>query len=249
VIIIGWVMKAVIFGANGPTGRLATARALDAGYSVVAVTRRPSEFPIKHPNLQLAGADVHNAAAVAEAVAGADVAISTLGVPFTRHRVDTYSVGVTNIMAAMRASGARRLLVVSSTSVYPTRRRQTPLSLRLVEPVISKTIGKTVYDDMRRMEAAVRESDLNWTIVRPSGLFDLPEPTDYIHGATDPVGAFTARIDLADYLVSAVTDATSVGRVVIVSTTDHTPTLWQVLRQEARSGDDRGRVSAIGNDK
>lgn len=239
----------MIFGANGPTGRLATARALDAGHSVIAVTRRPSEFPIAHARLKLAGTDVHNAAVVAEAVAGADAVISILGVPFTRHRVDTYSVGVQNIIAAMRASGAGRLLVVSSTSVYPTRRHHAPLSLRLVEPVISKTIGKTVYDDMRRMEAAVRQSGLNWTIVRPSGLFDLPEPTDYIHGATDPVGAFTARIDLADYLISAVTDATSVGRVVIVSTTHHTPNLWHMVRQEAKSGDAPGQVPITGIDR
>nr|WP_276857577.1 NAD(P)H-binding protein [Mycobacterium pseudokansasii] len=41
--------------------------------------------------------------------------------------------------------------------------------LRLIEPVISRTIGKTVYDDIRRMEAIVRASRLDWTIVRPSG--------------------------------------------------------------------------------
>ena len=81
----------------------------------------------------------------------------------------------------------------------------------------------------------VRNSGLDWTIVRPSGLFDIPEPTDYVCGPVDPVGAFTARIDLADYLISLVADAASVGRTVIVSTTQRTPTLWQMVRQEAVS--------------
>jgi len=228
-------MKLVIFGSNGPTGRLATARALAAGHSVVAVTRRPREFPIEHPQLTVVGGDVLNDSAVLEAVAGADAVVSVLGVPFTRHPVETYSAGATNIVDAMRASGTRRLIVVSSTTVYPTRRQHAPLSLRLVEPVIAKTIGKTVYDDMRRMEAIVRNSGLDWTIVRPSGLFDIPEPTDYVCGPVDPVGAFTARIDLADYLISLVADAASVGRTVIVSTTQRTPTLWQMVRQEAMS--------------
>jgi putative NADH-flavin reductase len=40
-------MKSVIFGANGPTGRLATSCALAAGHTVVAVTRQPREFPIQ----------------------------------------------------------------------------------------------------------------------------------------------------------------------------------------------------------
>ena len=228
-------MKLVIFGSNGPTGRLATARALAAGHSVVAVTRRPREFPIEHPQLTVVGGDVLNDSAVLEAVAGADAVVSVLGVPFTRHPVETYSAGATNIVDAMRASGTRRLIVVSSTTVYPTRRQHAPLSLRLVEPVIAKTIGKTVYDDMRRMETIVRNSGLDWTIVRPSGLFDIPEPTDYVCGPVDPVGAFTARIDLADYLISLVADAASVGRSVIVSTTQRTPTLWQMVRREAVS--------------
>ena len=52
--------------------------------------------------------------------------------------------------------------------------------LRLFEPIITRTIGRTVYDDIRRMEALVRESGLVWTIVRPSGLFDLPQATNYV---------------------------------------------------------------------
>lgn len=240
-------MKSVIFGANGPTGRLAVARALTAGHSVVAVTRHPPEFPIAHPQLTVAGADVRNESAVLEAVAGADVVVSVLGVPFTRRRVETYSAGATNIVRAMRASGTRRLIVVSSTSVCPTPRLNTPLLLRLIEPVISRVIGKTVYDDMRRMEAIVRDSDLDWTIVRPSGLFDLPEPTDYFSGPIDPVGAFTARIDLADYLISLIADSSSVGRIVIVSTTDSTPTLWQMVRREALPAKDSGSAPIPGS--
>jgi len=228
-------MKSAIFGANGPTGRLTTARALAAGHSVVAVTRRPREFPIQHRELTVLGADVRDAAAVCDAVAGADAVVSALGVPFTREAVETYSVGAENIVAAMRTAGTARLIVVSSTSVYPPRRQHAPLMLRLAEPIITRTIGKTVYDDMRRMEAIVSSTEPDWTVVRPSGLFDLPEPTKYVCGPIDPVGAFTARIDLADYLISLVPDTASVGRFVIVSTTEGTPTVLQLIRREAFS--------------
>ena len=124
-------------------------------------------------------------------------------------------------------------MVVSSTAAYPTPRSHSPLTLRLVEPIITRTIGKTVYDDIRRMETIVRDSGLDWTIVRPSGLFDLPEPTPYKRGEVDPVGPFTARIDLADYLVRLASDPTTSERTVIVSTTEHTPSLWQMIRREA----------------
>jgi putative NADH-flavin reductase len=226
-------MKLAIFGANGQTGRLATALALTAGHQVVAVTRRPHEFPHRGPGLTVAEADVRDASAVGSVVAGVDAVVSTLGVTFTREPVDTYSVGTANIIAAMRAARIQRLVVVSSTAAYPTRRSRAPLTLRVVEPIITRTIGKTVYDDMRRMETLVRDSGLDWTVVRPSGLFDLPEPTDYVRGEVDPVGAFTARIDLADYLVSLAADSATARRTVIVSTTENAPSLWQMIRREA----------------
>jgi len=228
-------MDIVIFGANGQTGRLLTEQSLAARHRVVAATRRPGDFPLSDPKLTVAAVDVHDAAAVTEVVAGVDAVLSTLGVSFTREPVDTYSVGTANIAAAMQASGVPRLAVVSSTGAYPTRRTEFPLALRVFEPIITRTIGKTVYDDMRRMEKIVRSSALDWTIVRPSGLFDLPAPTDYHAGEVDPIGGFTARIDLAHYLLTLADDSATVGKTVVVSTTEHTPTVWQMVRREARS--------------
>jgi putative NADH-flavin reductase len=61
-------MRVVIFGANGATGRLLTEQALDAGHHVVAVTRRPADFPITHRRLRLVEADVLDRHAVDRAV-------------------------------------------------------------------------------------------------------------------------------------------------------------------------------------
>ncbi|MEN3223793.1 NAD(P)-dependent oxidoreductase [Mycolicibacterium porcinum] len=226
-------MRIVIFGANGATGRLLTRRALDAGHTAVAVTRHPEQFPITGDALAVAAADVRDAAAVTAVVDGADAVLSTLGVTFTMDPVDTYSVGVSNIVAAMRATGVDRLAVVSSTAIadYPGR-TDTPFALRVVQPVISRIFGRTLYADMRRMEDIVTGSGLNWTIVRPSGLFDLPEVTEYVAGQRDPVGAFTSRTDLADYLLRLAA-APETGATVTISTTVDTPSMWQLLRREA----------------
>jgi nucleoside-diphosphate-sugar epimerase len=226
-------MRIVIFGANGQTGRLSTRRALDAGHTTVAVTRRPDDFPFADPALSVTGADAHDTEAVADIVANADAVLSTLGVPFTREPVNTYSRGTANIVTAMQSAGVTRLVVVSSTGAYPAPGRTgAPLALRLFEPVITKTIGKTVYDDIRLMESVVRDSGLDWTIVRPSGLFDLPDTTEYTAGEVDPVGAFTSRSDLADYLV-ALAARSGNHDTVTISTTADTPTMWQMIRREA----------------
>jgi uncharacterized protein YbjT (DUF2867 family) len=82
------------------------------------------------------------------------------------------------------------------------------------------------------MESVVRDSDLDWTIVRPSGLFDLPDITEYVAGEVDPVGAFTSRNDLADYLVALAAQHGS-NDTVTISTTADNPTMWQMIRREA----------------
>jgi len=227
-------MKIVFFGANGQTGRLLTSRVLDGGHTAVAVTRRPSDFPFSDPRLTVANADVRDAASIVGVVDGADAVVPSLGVPFSVRTIDTYSVGVANIVSAMREKGVRRLVVVSSTGAYHYPNRvDAPFALRIVEPVITRTIGKSTYDDQRRMETIVRDSGLDWTIVRPSGLFDLPEPTNYIAGEVEPVGGYTARIDLADYMTKLAADATTAGKTVVISTIENTPTMWQMVRREA----------------
>lgn len=232
---LGGALRIVIFSANGQTGRLLTRRALYAGHAAVAVTRRPDDFPYADPQLTVVGAaDVRDPSSLVPAVDGADAVLSTLGVPFSWHTIDTYSLGIRNVVAAMDKTDVRRLVVVSSTGAHPyPGRHDTPVALRIFEPVITHTIGKTTYDDQRRMETIVRSSDLDWTIVRPSGFFDLEESTNYIAGDGDPVGAFTARIDLADYLVTVDADQDAIGRTVVVSTTENAPTMWQMIRREA----------------
>jgi putative NADH-flavin reductase len=175
----------------------------DEDHGVVAFTRHPEGFPIEHPRLEVAAGDVHDVAAVASAITGTDAVFSTLGVPFGKTPITVYSDGIANIIAAMHAAGIKRLVVVSSSAVSP---HPEPLGgfvfEKIMQPYVVNKLGKTLYDDMRRMEAIVSASDLAWTIVRPSGLFEAPAVSDYAV-AIDHIGhRFTARIDLADLSVA-----------------------------------------------
>lgn len=233
-------MRIAVFGANGPTGRLLVTRLAEIGNAVVAITRHPDTFPRPvldgraRGSVDVMRADVFDRQSIMRAVQGTDAVLSVLGVPFTRRPVDTFSVGTANIASAMCRTEVRRLIVVSSTGAHHYRnRRNASLSLRFFEPIISRTIGKTVYDDMRRMEDVVRASDLDWTIVRPSTLFDADHVSAYIAGEVAPVGAFTSRVDLAHYLATLLGQSDSIGTTPVVSTVEGTPTFWQNMKREA----------------
>ncbi|NEW40796.1 NAD(P)H-binding protein [Nocardia cyriacigeorgica] len=226
-------MRITIFGANGPTGRLLAGRALAAGHQVTAVTRQPDSFPLHHDRLEVLGADVLDGAAVEAAVKGRDAVLSTLGVPAGKGPITTYSRGAANIVAAMQRHGVRRLVVVSSSGVEPHAYSDGGLLFnRVFLPFVTRVLGKTLYDDMRRMEALIRATDLDWTIVRPSGLYHLPSVTSYtvVDGHAD--GRFTARTDLAASLLFLADGDRYLRRVVGVITTVRNPTMLQWIRRE-----------------
>lgn len=227
-------MRITVFGANGPTGRLLTGQALAAGHEVVAVTRQPDSFPLQHDRLEIVGADVLDPGAVDAVVAGRDAVLSTLGVPAGKEPISTYSRGVAHIVAAMERHRVRRLAVVSSSGVDPQPYSDGGfLFNRVLLPYVTRVVGKTLYDDMRRMESLIQATDLDWTIVRPSGLYHLPSVTDYtvVEGHAD--GRFTARADLAASMLALLDDDRYIRTTIGVITTADNPTLLEWIRGEA----------------
>lgn len=201
-------MHLIVFGATGPTGRQLVRDALAAGHHVTAVTRRAEPYRLNSPHLQLVNADVTDHAAVDQVISTRpEAVISTIGVPYAKDPISVYSRGITNITQAMTAHRVQRLVCVSSTSVATDEAPGEALLWRkVVVPLLRNTLGRTLYDDMTRMEAVVRASTLDWTIVRPAGLFDATEPTtDYDVSPAHLPGRYTSRADLADFLLHEAT--------------------------------------------
>ncbi len=174
--------------------------------------------------------------AVDSAVAGRDAVLSTLGVRPAK-QITTYSVGAANIVAAMARHRIRRLAVVTSSGVDPRPYSDGGfLFNRVLVPYVTRVAGKALYDDMRRMEALIRASDLDWTIVRPSGLYQLPAITDYtvVEGRAD--GMFTARADLAASMLALLDDDRYLRATIEVVTTVDNPALLRWIRREALAG-------------
>ncbi len=69
-------------------------------------------------------------------------------------------------------------------------------------------ILQRIYDDKDRQEAEIRQSDLDWTIVRPGILTDDPAKGHY-RVMTDLTGVTAGKIsrsDVADFVLQQLTD-------------------------------------------
>ncbi|MCB9138200.1 MAG: SDR family oxidoreductase [Caldilineaceae bacterium] len=199
-------LRIVVFGANGPTGRIVTRKALAAGYSVTAVTRHPDRFGQQHEQLRVVYGDVYEPSTIAAAIEDQDAVLSMVGVPYSWKPITVYSQSATAIIDGMQAAGVRRLVCTSSGGTNPD------FDLRgegfFFSCILKPTIGRTLYQDMRLQEQIVMGSDLDWTIARPAQLVTHPAGTSYQlkEAYVVPGGRRTAYTDLADFLLSAISD-------------------------------------------
>lgn len=225
-------MKLCVFGASGPVGRAVVGQALDAGHDVIAVTRRPDSFGLSGPRLRIFAADVLDVSAVEEAIAGADAVISTVGALPSRKPVTTYSAGTRNMIQAMSAQGLRRVVCVSSKELDEAGTRDEPLLYRFIFARLLGLVNHTIYADMRRMEGLLRDSDRDWTIIRPAGLFAADQVSEYRRPSGHEPGVSTSTADIADALISEATENLNVGKTLQVLTdTGKPPYLLLLIRQ------------------
>lgn len=210
-------MRLAVFGATGGTGRSAIEQALGVDDKVTVLARRPEALGELQNQVNVVTGDVLDPAAVAHAVAGADVVLSALGIGMHRHATTVYSQGTANIIDAMRTEGTRRLLVVSTASL------EIPQPKQFAEWFIAKfllhKILRKPYADMALMEQRIRDSDVDWTLVRAARLTKGPTTGTY-RTATDEKlrGCWSiSRADVAHYLLTHATNASTFRRTIEIA--------------------------------
>ncbi|MFC6019447.1 NAD(P)-dependent oxidoreductase [Plantactinospora solaniradicis] len=224
-------MKLTLFAATGGIGRHLLTRAVAAGHDVTAVVRNPATLSAEHGGVRLVTADLTAAdpTVLADAVDKADAVLSGLG-PRSIADSGVTSRGTGAIIAAMRARDVRRIVVVSAApvSTVPSPGRPNPprhdpgegfLMRNLLSPLM-KSILRKHYADLAVMEDMLRDSDLDWTVVRPPKLTDKPPTGTYrtAYGQNLPRGAVVPRADVAHYMLRALDQPETIRQAVGIAT-------------------------------
>ena len=149
-----------ITGATGFVGSAVLDEALAQGQTVRALARREQAA---RAGVEWARGDLNDMGALAALVEGADAVVHVAGLtntPDPREFEAANVTGTANVLAAMSAAGVRRLVFVSS------------LSARMPE--------LSAYGASKaRAETLVEASGLDWTTVRPPGVYG-PRDVDYL---------------------------------------------------------------------
>lgn len=205
-------MNITIFGATGSIGRLAVEQALAAGHDVTAFTRDAARVSAEHDRLQVVEGNVTDPAACLPAVKDTDAVVVALG---AGRKGEVREAGTRAVVAAMEQAGGGRLVCQSTLGVGSSR---TNLNL-LWKYVMFGALLRPAYADHVRQEQVVEQSNLDWTIVRPSAFADQsPGPVRHGFGGSESgLRLKIGRADVAAFLLGQVQDQTYLRRAVSVS--------------------------------
>lgn len=197
-------MKTIaLFGATGGTGKWFLEAALEKGYHVRALARKPEKLELQHPALEIVEGDVLHAADVVRTIQNSQVVVSLFG-----HVKDSpewlQTDGTKNIISAMKAAGVDKIISLSGGGLPFPAKDQPKLADKMIRFIMKVAVPKILNDAIKHSEV-LASSGLKWIIVRAPRLTNDPPKGTYRVGWVG-VNSSTkiARADLADFILKQV---------------------------------------------
>jgi uncharacterized protein YbjT (DUF2867 family) len=196
-------MRVAIAGGHGQIALRLAKILSQRGDEVVALIRNPAHADdVRQGGAEPAVVDLEHAGVddVAQAIAGCDAVVFAAGAgpgsgPERKETMD-YG-GAAKLIEAAKQAGVRRYLIVSSMGANPDARGDDTFSVYL------RAKG--------RADDAVRESGLDWTVVRPGGLTNDAGTGRVTLGDRVSRGRVT-RDDVAAVLAAALDSPNTIGK-------------------------------------
>lgn len=163
--------RLLIVGAGGRTGRLLCELAARKGHIVTTLGRSPMPADAEAAAHRQITGDARDRAVVSEALKDQDVVITAVAAQGRGPNTMVSDITRT-VLSEMDKARVKRIVVTSSRNVTATK------PWLAVAP--TKWFFRHIYTDLVRAEHLVRESGLDWTIVRAVMLTDDP-PSGVAH--------------------------------------------------------------------
>ncbi len=207
-------MNIVIFGATGGTGQEIVKQALEQGHTVTAFVRNPAKLEHKHTNLKIIQGDVLDYTSVEKALQGQDVVLCALGLPAS-NKSKGRAKGTKNIIQAMEKIGVKRFICQSSLG-FGDSKDFLPFHFKyLIVPFFLRH----TFADHELQENHIKQSQLDWIIVRPVNLTNGERIGIYKHGfdANENIKLKISRADVADFMLKQLTSNTYLHKTLGLS--------------------------------
>ncbi len=187
-----------IIGASKGIGLSTVSVALERGWKVKTLSRNPLPFPQSENLTQILGSALDKEK-VKETVQSAKAVVLTIGHSITWREVTLFSSATKILIDTLLGWNPNAyLLVVTGVGAGESAGHGGFLYDNIFKPLLLSKI----YKDKNRQENLVKESKLDWTIVRPGFLSDGPLTTVYrcLQNLENVKAGKISRLDCADFI-------------------------------------------------
>jgi len=192
--------RIAVLGATGRTGREILGQALAKGLEISALARQQEKLGDFQNKTKVFQGDAADPMAVERVVEGSDAVLSALGLVHGSPK-GLMTTSSSNMVAALRSKGTRRLVILTNTGV-PDPSDRPPVTQRVLRFVLRKMNAPLWYDSIEAARV-VAESDLDWTLVRAPILTDKPRTGMYRAGPlAHHVPLRVSRADVAEFMLA-----------------------------------------------
>jgi putative NADH-flavin reductase len=188
---------------------------LARGYDVTVLVRSAGKARDLKGAKLIVG-DARDESTLRQGLKGQDAVISALGTPASPFREVTLLSSATQaLVSAMKAEHVSRLVCITGIGAGDSAGHGGFLFDNLIFPLLLRK----VYADKNRQEAIIRDSGLDWVLVRPSILNNKPS-SNTIRALTDLSnfrGGTISREDVAKFVLDQVGAATWLHRSPLIT--------------------------------
>lgn len=197
-------MKIAIIGATGFIGSQLLAEAASRGHTITALVSRPERVPTAD-RVSAQGVDVTDTAALTAALAGQgfEAVISAFSGHAQADTLAYYVKGFKSILAAVKAAGVRRFLLVGGAASLEVA----PGKLLLDSPDFPAQWKGTAEGARQALELLRAEPVLDWTFLSPSAMIEPGQRTGQFRLGGDQLlvdAQGKSHISLQDYAVALI---------------------------------------------
>jgi uncharacterized protein YbjT (DUF2867 family) len=203
-------MNLLVVGATGGLGREVVAEARRRGHDVCALVRDPARAPLLEGVRSVQG-DVLDPSGLDAAVKECDAVVCVLGTPNPREANTLLEQGTRNLTQAMKRSGVRKLVCVTLLGTGDSTRHASLLYRYVILRVLAPMVP-----DKEAQERVVRQTDLDWVLVRPPRFVNRGGPPRILRPGDKGRVGHVSRSGLARVLIDAAERPYYVHQAIIV---------------------------------
>ena len=210
--------KIVVMGGSHGIGLETVKTLLQQGHHVTLFSRGATKVKLSNSNLRLVAGDALNEVDVNAVIEANDAVVQTLGVPLNfrliKGPINLFSSATKILISAMESTNTRRLIAVTGFGAGDSYQ-----AINCLQKFPFEIIFGNAYRDKSIQETLIKDSNLDWTLVRPGVLTNQRLKGSYrvrLH-PSDWRNGIVPRAAVADFIASAIDDPKMIGAEPVLS--------------------------------